>query len=170
MATTWILDAYNFIRSSRRFAEWEAEDPEEGKLAAVEWLARFAEITQFPLCLVFDAYSGLQKNMIDKSTLGIKILESRGGYTADEEIIAMSQDLKEAAVVVSSDREIQRAVIQSGSSILGSEEFEREAAKVLKARDGDEGEDPAPRKGMAFRPPKEKKRAYQLLRSFQKIT
>lgn len=168
MATRWIIDGYNFIRSSRRFAEWEAEEPQAGRRAALEWLGDFSQMTGQGVTVVFDAYSGVERTLKENSAFGITVLESRGSYTADEEILALAQALGERAVVVSSDREVQTGALRAGCSILTSQEFERELAKIFWAHDRDEGEDPedTPR-GRAFRPPKEKKKAYQLLRKFQ---
>jgi len=73
-------------------------------------------------------------------------------------------------VVVSSDKEVQRAAVKAGASILSTPEFEREVGKILD-READEplesGRDMR-RKGDAFQVPREKKRAYFLLRKYQK--
>jgi len=169
MASLWIVDGYNFIRSSRRFSGWEAEDPSGGKRAALAWLGEFSQITGEEVCVILDAYSGLQKNTLDKSAFGIQILESRGGYTADEEIMALAKERGQRGIVVSSDREILAAARQAGCSVLSSQEFEREVGKILRAHDEEE-EDFSPRgppKGKAFRPPREKKKAFQILKKYQ---
>lgn len=170
MATLWIIDGYNFIRNSRRFAELEAHQPEAGKEEALGWLADFSESTGEPVCVVFDAYSGLHRELRDKSKWGIQILESRGGYTADEEIQALSQEKGQGAIVVSSDREVFEAAVRAGASYLKSEEFEREVAKIFAKIDLGDDEEEFTRgspKGLSFKAPKEKKKAYQILKKYQ---
>lgn len=171
MPTTWIIDAYNFIRTSRRFAGWEAEAPTEGREAALEWLGEFASLTGESLWLVFDAYSRLENERDETQRHGLKIIESRGAYTADEEIIELAGQKGEGAIVISSDREVLDGAIQAGASILSSQEFEREVAKVLAVQNSDfEADDfdtKSRRKGQAFRPPKEKKKAYLRLKRLQ---
>lgn len=168
MATYWIIDAYNFIRTSRRFALLEAEAPEEGKQAALAWLQDFATLTGEKTWLVFDAYSRLAKERDESWQKGLKIIQSRGAYTADEEISELAKTYQDSAIVVSSDREVQQNAVRAGASILSSQEFEREVAKVLKSLRGerDFDERPSSKKGQAFRPPKEKKKAYQRFRKF----
>lgn len=171
MSTIWIIDGYNFIRQSRRFSDLEAQDGLKGRAAALRWLGRFGKQTGEKVWVIFDAYSGLQEEMRREQIHGLTVLASRGGYTADEEIMALAKEKAEAAVVVSSDRMILEAAVRARASILKSDEFEREVAKIL---DGpscdDETEERAarrPGKGRAFQPPKEKKKALALLKKYQ---
>src|SRR5215813_6090330 len=131
MASLWIIDAYNFIRQSRRFSALEAEQGSLGRSAALRWLGDFSLRTGERVCVVFDAYSGLQREPLESHVHGLTVLASRGGYTADEEIIALAKEKGQAAVVVSSDREVLDAAMKAGVSVLKSEEFEREVAKIL---------------------------------------
>ena len=170
MATLWIIDGYNFIRQSRRFAELEAENGPRGKTAALRWLGEFSTRTGARVCVVFDAYSRLENEMHEDRAYGLTILASRGGYTADEEIIALVREKGQAAVVISSDRMIVDAAVKAGASVLKSEEFEREVAKILEAGMPDEAEHRdrrRPQKGAAYRPPQEKKKALAILKKFQ---
>ncbi|HCU25415.1 MAG TPA: hypothetical protein DF383_10385 [Deltaproteobacteria bacterium] len=174
MATLWIIDAYNFIRQSRRFSELEAHDGPRGRRAALEWLGKFTAKTGERVSVVFDAYSGLHDKMLEERYRGLTVFSSRGGYTADEEIIAMVKQNRERAVVISSDRAILEAAIKAGASILKSDEFERELAKILQEEPSDKGDEEIQArarrrrtKGRAFQPPKEKKKALALLRKYQ---
>ena len=167
MPSQWIIDGFNFIRTSRRFAEWEAEAPEAGRTAALEWLGDFSQSTGQAVTVVFDAYSSMERAMKESSAFGITVLESRGSYTADEEILALAQKLGQGAIVVSSDREVQEGAVRAGCSILSSQEFEREVGKIFAAEEEDENFPARKGPGAAFRPPKEKKKAFQLLRKFQ---
>lgn len=171
MSTTWIIDGYNFIRQSRRFSEIEAQSGARGRNAALRWLGQFGSQTGERIWIVFDAYSGLHEQMLREKIYGLTVLASRGGYTADEEIIALAREKGEAAVVISSDKMILEAAVKARASILKSDEFEREVAKILEGPDlEDEADERAarrPGKGPAFRPPKEKKKALALLKKYQ---
>lgn len=170
MATVWIIDGYNFIRTSQRFAGWEAEAPQTGRQAALEWLGEFAQLTGESLWVVLDAYSRLENHRGEKHFLGLKVMESRGAYTADEEIVELAQERGEGAIVVSSDRQVLAGAIKAGASVLTSQEFEREVSRILRAQEVEEDfrKSRSPKgKGMAFRPPKEKQKAYQRLKRFQ---
>ncbi len=171
MSTIWIVDGYNFIRQSFRFSDLEARNGPKGRAAALRWLGHFGERTGEKVWVVFDAYSGLHDQMLREQIHGLTVLASRGGYTADEEIIALAREKGEAAVVVSSDKMILEAAVKARASILKSQEFEREVAKILEGSDfEDEAEKRAarrPGKGQAFRPPKEKKKALALLKKYQ---
>ena len=168
MPTLWIIDGYNFIRQSRRFAELEAADGAQGREAALRWLGRFQEETGERVRVVFDAYSGLAREPTVGKKYDVEIWLSRGGYTADEEIVALAQSLGQGCIVVSSDREVLDGAIRGGASVINSGEFEREVGKVF-ARDSGAAEHEASTrgKGRAFQPPKEKKKAFQLLRKYQ---
>ncbi|HKY62836.1 MAG TPA: NYN domain-containing protein [bacterium] len=171
MSKTWIVDGYNFIRQSPRFSELEIRDGDQGRAAALRWLGRFGQRTGEKVWVVFDAYSGLHSQMQKERIHGLTVWASRGGYTADEEIIALAREMRDAAVVISSDRMIQEAAVKAGASILKSQEFEREVAKILEGPAfEDEAEERAarrPGRGQAFRPPKEKKKALALLKKYQ---
>lgn len=170
MATLWIIDGYNFIRQSRRFAEIEAREHAKGEMLAIEYLAKFSKVTEQGLVVVFDNYSSLNQVPKEEQIAGIKILRSRGGYTADEEIIELAEQYGEGCIVISSDRAILEASIRSKASILTSGEFERELSKIFDSI-GVENDREAPRRqnkqGRAFTPPKEKKKAYNILKRFQ---
>lgn len=171
MPTTWLIDGYNFIRTSKRFGGWEAESPQEGREAALRWLGEFAQLTEEVLWVIFDAYSRLAKERANKNQYGLQIIESRGSYTADEEIVELARERGESAIVISSDREVLENAKKAGAGILTSQEFEREVAKILTVQNNLFQEEHFysnhRNKGTAFRPPKEKKKAYQRLRRYQ---
>jgi len=168
MPSLWIIDGYNFIRQSRRFAELEAHRPEQGRKAAMHWLNQFAERTGLRVCLVLDAYGGLHSEPVVDGVGALQLVYSRGGYTADEEIIALAQQKQDTAIVVSSDKAIIKAALKAGASYLESREFEQEVGKIL-AKEEEEEEEVRhrPDKGNAFQPPKAKKKAFHILKKYQ---
>ena len=164
----WIIDGYNFIRGARRFADLEARQPAEGRRQALEWLGRFAQVTGEQVWVVMDAYSGLHAEMLAAERGGIRILSSRGAYTADEEIAELAKQHGAAALVVSSDKAVQRAAVKAGALIIASDEFEREVAKILERDlEAEAGAEAGRQAGNAFQPPKEKKKAMARLRKYQ---
>lgn len=169
MPTLWIIDGYNFIRQSRRFAEQEARNGAKGRESALAWLGRFQDTTGERVRVVFDAYSGLEREPTVGQKFGVEVWLSRGGYTADEEIVALAENMREACIVVSSDRAVLAGSIRGGASIIHSDEFEREVGKILDRgfADEEEEENGGRIKGRAYHPPKEKKKAYLLLRKYQ---
>ncbi len=167
MPTLWIIDGYNFIRQSRRFSVLEIEKGAAGRRAALRWLGQFAARTGERVRVVFDAPSGLHREPIEDRIEGVEVWKSRGGYSADEEIMALAKEKGEASIVISSDREIQTAAIKAGASILKSEEFEREVEKILHQDQTEEITRSQRTKGNAFRPPKEKQKPFRLLRKYQ---
>ncbi len=170
MASLWIIDGYNFIRVSRRFSAWEGESPEAGREAALSWLGEFSQLTGQEVCVILDAYGGLNREMKQRRAFGIEILESRGGYTADEEILQRAKLLGERAIVISSDREVFQGAIRAGCSVLNSQEFESEVEKIFRRfRENPRNfpQDAAPRPLRGNTPPKEKKKAFQILRKYQ---
>ncbi|MCP5467792.1 MAG: NYN domain-containing protein [Deltaproteobacteria bacterium] len=169
MASHWIIDAYNFIRQSPYLSNIEVHQEERAKEELFQFLNDFAEITQEKIIVVFDAYSGTHSEPIKKIKGYLSIIESRGSYTADEEIIMLAQSLREAAIVISSDREVMRGASKAGASILSSSEFEREVDKILDLYEAI-SEDPDRFSGLPpkrTQVPKEKKKAYRLLRKYQ---
>ncbi len=170
MASLWIIDGYNFIRVSRRFSAWEGEAPEAGREAALRWLGEFSQLTGQEVCVILDAYGGVHQKMKQRRAFGIEILESRGGYTADEEILNQAKILGERAIVISSDREVLQGAIRAGCSVLSSQEFENEVEKIRRHfRENAHnfpGATPSP-PPRSVTPPKEKKKAFQILRKYQ---
>ncbi len=168
MASLWIIDGYNLLRQSPRFSDLENES--KAKQSMLRWLDQFVSQTGESVCVVFDAYSDIRKELLEDRVGGVKILSSRGAYTADEEIIEMARQKGEAAIVISSDKMILKEAIRAKASVLSSLEFEKEVNKILLRNEEDEREREDqrtfPSRGNAFRPPREKKKAYQLLRKY----
>ena len=170
MASLWIIDGYNLLRQSPRFSDLETKDESKAKQAMLRWLDKFSAQTGEQVVVVFDAYSDIRKEFLETQVGAVKVLFSRGAYTADEEIIAMARDKGEAVIVISSDKAILKEAIRAKASVLESLEFEREVNKILLRNEEEEREREEfrsiPRRGSAYRPPREKKKAYLLLRKY----
>lgn len=144
-------------------------------MALIRKLAEYKKIKGHAVTVVFDAALTDNLTVEEDRIAGIRILYSEGGQTADEVIIKLAQELKDKAVVVSSDRAILQAARMAGSAVMESEAFEKKLNEV--ARYGGEPpveavhEPPLPhkrwitmKKGPAKRLPKAKRRALTKLR------
>lgn len=152
MPSVWLLDAFNFIRQSQDLAVLESRDFEKAKEVLVQRLKQFAEITQEPLWCVFDATGSANLHRTEEPRGKVKILYTRGGETADEYILEVAQEKKQAAIVISSDREILTGAKRAGSATLSSQEFERVLRRALSFGIGEE-EETLSRKGTAKKGP-----------------
>ena len=120
-----IIDGYNLIRNSHALLKAEYRSLEKGRLALMKQLAHYRAQKGYPITVVFDA-ALTDNTWIEEDRLaGIQIFYSEHGQTADEIVISLARQKKEAALVVSSDREIMRAARSAGSGVLTSEEFVR---------------------------------------------
>lgn len=174
-----IIDGYNLIRRSRSLSRAEAIDLEHGRLALVKKLAAYRQIKGHTITVVFDASETLNLSVEEDRIAGIRILYSQGGQTADAVIINLARQLKNQAIVVSSDNEILHAAKRAGCGILQAEEFERKldaagayGGTPLPGTGRDKSDENRPlnkrwitmKKGPAKRLPKAKRRALSRLR------
>jgi uncharacterized protein len=91
-------------------------------------------------CCVFDATGSINAQRIEEGHGSVKAIYTKGGEIADEVIIELARQKKEAAIVVSSDREIIEAAEKAGSSTLSSPEFERILLRMNQTHLDDEEE------------------------------
>lgn len=126
-----IIDGYNLIRRSGELSTIEAKNFEQGRLALVQKLSAYKELTGHKITVVFDASRTENSSVEEDRISGIKILYSEGGQTADEVIINIANKIRDQAIVVSSDNEIIRAAKTAGCAHLGAGEFEKKLDKAL---------------------------------------
>jgi predicted RNA-binding protein with PIN domain len=70
----------------------------------------------------------------------IRVIFSRPPSTADDELMRLSRQLRNGAVVVSSDRKVQDAARRAGSAVLTAEQF-LEALEVPETSPGSDATD-----------------------------
>ena len=117
----WLVDGYNVIRRDPELRAREAESLETGRRALLHLLARAHGTPGDTFIVVFD---GARLSGGAPTTTGrIRVLFSRPPKTADDELMRLSRELGNGAVVVSSDRKVQDAARRAGSAVLAAEQF-----------------------------------------------
>lgn len=120
-----IIDGYNLIRQSHSLTRAEFKSLETGRLALIKKLSTYKQAKGFPIIVVFDA--ALTDNVnIERDYLGgIEILYSERNQPADDIIMDLAVEMKQNAIIVSSDNRILQKAEKAGSGILTSQEFEK---------------------------------------------
>ena len=126
-----IVDGYNLIGS--RGGLVGALEPKRNWL--IQQLSAYQRIKQFNVTVVFDGWrSGRNQQSIEKRD-AITILYSQVNEKADVVIIRLARQKGADSVVVSSDREIRRAVERLGAVAVSASEF----SYILGTLDGQSG-------------------------------
>lgn len=119
-----IVDGYNFIRQSPSLLRIEARSLEEGRLALIRKLAAYKRAKGHGVVVVFDAGRAGHAHVEEERIDGVQVFYSATGQTADEVIINLARNLRDGAVIVSSDRMVLDAARSFGCGFLKSDEFE----------------------------------------------
>ncbi len=140
MAVEIIVDGYNFI-GKHGGLRGDLERSREGLIAL---LVQYRRRRGAAVTIVFDGQSSDGDFGYGAGRDGVQVIFSRHGETADDVIIRLAQELGNRAVIVSSDREVARAVRAAGGVALAIGEFEsRIRASVSDASDEDPPDLPA---------------------------
>jgi len=117
----WLVDGYNVVRRDPELKAREAESLEAGRRALLHLLARARLAPHDDFTVVFD---GARLSGGAPTAAGrIRVIFSRPPSTADDELMRLSRQLRNGAVVVSSDRKVQDAARRAGSAVLTAEQF-----------------------------------------------
>ena len=116
----WLIDGYNVIRRDPDLRGHEAESLEAGRRALLGLIARADRAKRDEFTVVFD---GARLAGATPTSGRIRVVFSRPPATADDELVRLARQLKNGAVVVSSDRKIQDAARRAGSAALTAEQF-----------------------------------------------
>ena len=127
-----IVDGYNLIGAEQGLGGFL--EPKRNWL--VQRLSSYRKIKQFNLTVVFDGWrSGAGEETLQTRD-GVSVVYSRFGEKADEVIIRLAREKGSGSVVITSDREIQKAVERFGAVAVSSNEFSR----ILRSVGGGEEE------------------------------
>jgi predicted RNA-binding protein with PIN domain len=166
----WLIDGYNVIRRDPDLRAREAESLQAGRAALLAVLARLASEVSDIFTVVFD---GARTSGGSPSPGRVQVLFSRPPETADDVLRRLAGTLREAAVVVTSDRAVQDSARRAGAVTVGAEDF-------LEAAGGGGGDDPGDtedtedsearpsRGGPSRRPSREARAAQRVLRRLRK--
>lgn len=117
----WLVDGYNVVRRDPDLRAREAESLEAGRRALLHRLARAQRTPRDEFTVVFD---GTRRSGDEATAAGrIRVVFSRPPATADDELMRLARQLRNGAVVVSSDRKVQDAARRAGSAVLTAEQF-----------------------------------------------
>ena len=161
---TLIIDGYNFIgRQGGLRGDIEAK-----RNRLLSDLSRYRRARPCTLVVVFDGRGATED---EEYVGGVTAIYSRRGEPADTVIVRMAASLGQKAVVVTSDREVQRAVSVAGAAVFFAGEFESRLRAICDGRDTLREKDgpatpPSPdKKGNPFRRPKSARRRAARLRN-----
>ena len=128
----WLVDGYNVIRRDPDLRAREAESLEAGRRALVALIARADRAPRDEFTVVFD---GARLSGGTPMPGRLRVVFSRPPLTADDELMRLARQLRNGAVVVSSDRTVQDAARRAGSAVLTAEQF-LEALEVPESSSG----------------------------------
>jgi predicted RNA-binding protein with PIN domain len=116
----WLVDGYNVIRRDPDLRAREAESLEAGRRALLHLIAGGRRPPRDEFTVVFD---GARLSGGAPTAGRIRVVFSRPPMTADDELMRLARQLRNGAVVVSSDRKVQDAARRAGSAVLTAEQF-----------------------------------------------
>jgi len=141
-----IVDGYNLIGSQTGLSG----NLEHKRSWLAQQLASYQRRKGHHITVVFDGWqSGWSHETIEKRD-GVSIVYSRVGEKADTVIVRLARQRGGGSVVVTSDREVQRAVERFGSVALYAAEFSamlQDAEVAFEVDEPEESERAAPKKG-----------------------
>jgi predicted RNA-binding protein with PIN domain len=125
MSTHLVIDGYNLIRRSPSLSMLDKQALQKGREELIRRLAFYKKAKPFPITVVFDGWN--QPDLWGSRTFeqGIRVVFSRMGQKADDVIIQMAGEMREKAMVVTSDREVQTAAERHHATVVSSEDFEQ---------------------------------------------
>jgi hypothetical protein len=132
-----IIDGYNVVRQSKALSRLDQQDITRGREALIEQLAAYRRLKPHRMTIVFDGAGAPALFPARDRVKGIAIVFSRGGETADAVIARMVRREGAAAMVVSSDRAVQRNAEACGAAVIESAEFEARMAMAAAMEGGD---------------------------------
>ena len=135
-----IVDGYNVIRQTPPYSHLAKIDLDSSRVALVSDVAAFAQ-GEFSATVVFDGHNNPRSNGLAHQVAGVTVVFSRFGVDADSVIESLARAARErgdATVVVTSDAQMQWAVMGGGVGRMSSAEFSGELregdAAVARAR------------------------------------
>jgi predicted RNA-binding protein with PIN domain len=140
-----IIDGYNLIGSERGLRG----DLEHQRNWLLQRLSLYQEVRGHTVVLVFDGWKTGLMDEVSENKQGVRIVFSRQGEKADNVIIRLARAKGSGCVVVTSDREVRRAVEKFGATAVYADEFSRILRNLELAADAgsDEGERRPNKKG-----------------------
>ena len=124
MAAHILIDGYNLIRQSGPLIDLEAISLEEGRMGLVRLLAEYRKVKGHAITVVFDGWKSDNIGRSNERVVGIDVVYSGRGETADEVIKRMADSMRDRVIIVTSDRDIATYATKKGAVVIPSDEFE----------------------------------------------
>jgi predicted RNA-binding protein with PIN domain len=132
-----IIDGYNLIGSERGLRG----DLEHQRSWLLQRLSLYQEARGHTVVLVFDGWKSGLMDEVSESKQGVRIVFSRHGEKADSVIVRLAREKGSGCVVVTSDREVRRAVERFGAAAIYAGEFSQILRTIeFSAETGDQQE------------------------------
>jgi uncharacterized protein len=116
-----IIDGYNLIGSDRGLRG----ELEHQRNWLVQRLSVYQEVKGHHVAVVFDGWKTGSLDEVAEIKHGIRIIFSRQGEKADGVIVRLARQKGSGCIVVTSDREVRRAVERFGAAAIYAGEFSR---------------------------------------------
>jgi uncharacterized protein len=114
-----IIDGYNLIGSDRGLRG----ELEHQRNWLVQRLSLYQELRGHTVTLVFDGWKSGGLDEVLEVKHGLRVVFSRQGEKADSVIVRLARQKGSGCVVVTSDREVRRAVERFGAAAIYAGEF-----------------------------------------------
>ncbi len=124
MALKIVVDGYNLLNCS---SEWQRLANTDLKLAREHMLCslrKYQKEKKHPILVVFDGEKNGWPTQTSDRSYNIDIIYSRLGEKADEVIKRIAYKLRQAAIVITSDRELGNTVASYGAEVIPAGSFE----------------------------------------------
>jgi predicted RNA-binding protein with PIN domain len=116
----WLLDGYNVIRRDPEMRSREAERLADGRTALLHLVAAVARRCGDDFTVVFDGARAAGGEAVGGQ---VQVIFSRPPQNADQVLIRLATQFREASIVVSSDRTVRDAARRAGAAVVSADEF-----------------------------------------------
>lgn len=126
--TTYLVDGYNVIRRTPRFAAAERHSLEGGRDALLEELRQHFRQSAHNAVVVFDG-AGADETSETLKRCRVRVVFSRAGESADAVIQRLAGDIAvtgRIVTVISDDLDIRLGVRESGGEVIGTQALARQ--------------------------------------------
>ncbi|MBI4733519.1 MAG: NYN domain-containing protein [Rubrobacteridae bacterium] len=147
MSRLLIVDGYNMIYAADRYLKWRESDFEMARVKLIEDLAMLKATKGYEVMLVFDAAKTTSSHRSHTNILGIDVMFTKAGETADAMIerIVYKSEHPDDIIVATSDYTQQKVIFKPGVLRMSSRELLSELSVQEKELDEH------PKKGGRFR-------------------
>src|SRR5687768_1396263 len=151
-----IIDGYNLIGSERGLRG----DLEHQRNWLLQRLSVYQQVRGHTVVLVFDGWKTGLIDEVSENKHGVRIVFSRQGEKADSVIVRLARQKGSGCVVVTSDREVRRAVERFGAAAIYAGEFSQilRNLELSAETDGQQDERRSSKKGNPNRLGKKKRK------------